>query len=120
MKENEVIVCKNVPLETIEKLTNNRLPKSVDRLMKTLIKKKESDWSKTLLLCPDEKFALDIIYQSKSKKLSLLIREFTEEDLQRNDQNLIIALGSNSVLDGKRRIKEISSEVFLAILEKSE
>ena len=82
--------------------------------------KRDFDWTKSLILCPDRKIVLDVINQSKTGKLNILLRNYTEEDLQKNDENLFLNLESKSIFTSKQKLRKISEKNFLLMLQKTD
>ena len=116
-KENEILVIPNVVDVTLKIEIGERLSKIGQRSFQILLEKRDSDWTKSLILCPDRKIVLDIINQSKTGKLNILLRNYTEEDLQKNDENLFISLGSKSIFTSGQKMKKISEKKLLSMLQ---
>ena len=119
-KENEILVVPNVADATLKDEIRERLSKIGQRSFQILLEKRDSDWTKSLILCPDRKIILDIINQSKTGKLNILLRNYTEEDLEKNDENLFLSLGSKSMFTNRQKMRKISEKKFLSMLKGSE
>ena len=119
-KENEILVVPNVADATLKDEIRERLSKIGQRSFQILLEKRDSDWTKSLILCPDRKIVLDIINQSKTGKFNILLRNYTEEDLQKNDENFVLNLESKSILTSKQKLRKISEKKFLLMLQRTD
>ena len=119
-KENEILVVPNVLDTTLKIEIGERLSKIGQRSFQILLEKRDSDWTKSLILCPDRKIVLDIINQSKTGKLNLLLRNYTEDDLHKYDENLFTSLGSKSIFTSRQNMRKNSEKKFLSMLQRSE
>ena len=116
--EKEILVIPNIGDATLKIEIGERLSKIGQRSFQILLEKRDSDWTKSLILCPDRKIVLDIINQSKTGKLNILLRNYTEEDLQKNDENLFLNLESKSIFTSKQKLRKISEKKFLLMLQR--